>query len=382
MDNVKEFTSMDTIKDEAATWVVRIHGYTYKTGEKLPAEEQRALRQWMAQSQAHRDTFLKMLNSWDAMGVLEDLAEILPLADIETGKHKTPSHNPPSESHGAAAGQAATRAQARPNRLFPWSRPSWRSLGAMAGGLSVAVALVLVVVLMLPQQNNYATGIGQQASYTLEDGSAINLNTNSEVTVEYSDDRRLVTLTKGEASFTVAKDPQRPFVVYAGQGAVWAVGTVFNVDYSQQLVDVIVSEGTVKVFSKLNKRTNNQTLKLDESIRDQTRAVLVDAGQGAKYRDIIVAKEALSKAELQKRLAWQQGALIFEGETLAEAIEQISRYTDQQLIIADASISRARVGGRFKTNDIDQLLHSLARSLNINMEQREDNKILFTAKQK
>ena len=71
--------------------------------------------------------------------------------------------------------------------------------------------------------------------------------------IDYRQDQRSIILHRGEAGFDVAKNKQRPFVVYAGEGMVWAVGTAFNVNYRESYVDVVVSEGKVKVFSDIAK---------------------------------------------------------------------------------------------------------------------------------
>ena len=74
----------------------------------------------------------------------------------------------------------------------------------------------------------------------------LTLNTDSELSVDYSGDNRIIHLSRGEVNFDVAKDPHRPFVVYAGDGLVWAVGTAFNVRLIEDSVDLTVTEGRVK----------------------------------------------------------------------------------------------------------------------------------------
>ena len=381
MNNIMEFPNNPQIRSEAADWVVKIHGYTYKTDKPLPDDQATALRAWLDQSEAHRQTFIKTLSSWDAMAVLEELADILPLSDSA----------PEPQQQAGLKHWLATLIRPRQHASTKAYSYAHTSLAAIT-----LTAIIIGSVFWSPLSNNwlnpahgpdYITAIGQQASYPLDDGSIITLNTNSQVHVELSDNQRRVILSRGEVNFDVAKDPNRPFVVYAGEGMVWAVGTAFNVNYSNDYVDVIVSEGTVKVFSGVSATDPQQPLNLINSganlhaqpeLADSQ--VILDAGETVKYTDIITAKQPLQKDHLEKKLAWQVGTLIFEGETLKEAIIEISRYTNQQLIIVDPFISNTRVGGRFKTKDIDQLLHALAKGLDIKIEKGEGNRVLFSAK--
>ena len=350
MDNIMAFPDINQIKDEAANWVVKIHGQTYQADEGLPPAMAAELRQWLNRSDHHRDAFLQMLNGWDAMAVLEELADILPLNDSAADKAEPAQHT------------------------FRFS------------GLALAASLVLVglALLLMPPSNHYSTAIGEQASYTLRDGSILTLNTNSEVSIDFSESRREVTLHKGEANFQVAKNKQRPFVVYAGEGMVWAVGTAFNVDYRHNAVDVVVSEGKVKIYSGIGRLEKLPPLNTTNSHRanQPPRDVILMAGEGDQYQRDTVSKQALPPQALEKKLAWQMGALLFEGETLEQAIHEISRYTDQALLITDPAIRDTRVGGRFKTDDIDRLLSSLAKSLDITIKKGKGKQLLLSAKKK
>lgn len=373
MDNVKQFPNHSAVKDEAAAWVVKLHGYSYKTGHGVPEEKAQELHLWMSQSDFHRETFLKMLGGWDAMNMLEDLADILPLEELQRRRRLSP--------------------------LLNW----WRDLFALPAGLGfvfsgsavagLAVVLWLFVV-AAPESLEYSTEVGAQASVSLEDGSIIQLNTDSLVQVDYSGARRVVNLVRGEANFDVAKDPSRPFVVYAGDGMVWAVGTAFNVDYRDDYVDVLVSEGTVKVFSGITLRNEEPLLLIDsnssplglggnelaDSEQNYFREVVLDAGESAQYSQSRVIKEAAEEQQIDQELAWQNGVLVFQGETLEQALQEISRYTTRALVIVDPTISEASVGGRFKTDNIDELVNSLALGLDIKTESGSGNSILFSAK--
>lgn len=407
MANVMNFPDINQIKDEASLWVVKLHGFTYKTGESIPPEQAAALRTWLAQSERHHEAFLTMLSGWDAMTMLEDLADILPLTDSLCDKEYD------------ALSQQAGGQQAVAPQSWGWVsglsvmgaslREAFASKLALSGMAASALALAMVLIIgpqvsfhLSPQETRYITRIGEQAAYTLNDGSVLTLNTDTEVEIDYRQDQRSIILHRGEAGFDVAKNKQRPFVVYAGEGMVWAVGTAFNVNYRESYVDVVVSEGKVKVFSDIAKidsaslplintiKTSGGIDAVDDAIdtaamgfgpqSNVAHDVVLTAGEGVQYKDAIMVKQALEAQVLDKKLAWQTGSLFFQGETLEQAMVEIARYTDQHLVIVDASIRNTRVGGRFKTDDINGLLRSLAEGLNIKMEKGEGSQLLFSAK--
>ena len=220
-NNIAAFSSKASIKEEAGAWIVKIDG------GNLSASDASQLQQWLSTSDYHRDYLEKLARNWDSMAVMQELAALFPINGVQ-GK--------------------PTIAERLREKFSNWQRPAvWSGTGL------ATCALVIALFISGQPPNHFATGIGQQASYQLEDGSTINLNTNTEVEIDFSKDRRRIHLLKGEAHFDVAKNPQRPFVVYAGEGMVWAVGTAFNVRYIGSLnsnrpdpiIDVTVTEGTV-----------------------------------------------------------------------------------------------------------------------------------------
>ena len=95
---------------------------------------------------------------------------------------------------------------------------------------------------------HYETRIGGFSRIVTEDGSVVDLNTNSEIQVRLSGTKREVRLLRGEGRFQVAHDSARPFTVSAAGAAVRAVGTAFSVRLRESSqVDVLVSEGKVAI---------------------------------------------------------------------------------------------------------------------------------------
>ncbi|MCG8506262.1 MAG: FecR domain-containing protein [Sphingomonadales bacterium] len=355
---------------EAANWIVRLDRGA------LSADELDALREWVSRSRRHRECLVKMAGDWDSMAILEGLADIFPLADFQSERRQEEKYR----GDGLPGG---------PSRPGIGSRARLAWFGAAAALASAVVAAALFAP-NAPLPAEYETAAGEQARHILEDGSVIALNTGSRASVDYDGARRSVTLFAGEAGFEVAEDPGRPFVVYAGSGSAEAVGTVFNVRITGALVDVTVTEGVVRVladsYTPRTVRVLDDTPVLipggetSDNKELPDKHVLLTAGQSARYDEVIRTLEAQIPDEiLERKLAWRDGALIFSGETLEEALAEIGRYTDKELIITDDSVAKMRIGGHYKTDDIDALLSALSAGFGLKVETLEGDRIQLSA---
>lgn len=331
MENVATFPNRSAIKEEAGGWITRMdQGALHK-------DEIAALQVWIGRSDFHREYLLKLATNWDAMGVLEEFAQLFPSPESE-----------PLREHST-----------RWDSLLAWFK-SHRYLPLVT--LATAVSLMLSIILLnegllfsQETERYLETAVGEQSRFTLNDGSTVLLNTNSKIQINYSGERRAITLLQGEANFDVAKNPERPFVVYASTGMVWAVGTAFNVRYTIGAMDVTVTEGTVKVFSEIkideivpvHNQITGEDRHVSPEIATNTEALL-DAGHSIRYDQILEPAQSIEEEALRRKLAWQQHALIFKGETLEAALVEIARYTDQELIIVDPSIAQLSIGGHYK----------------------------------
>ncbi len=207
----------------------------------------------------------------------------------------------------------------------------------VAGGLIGAGALAL-----WPQGSGIRTRIGEMRRVPLADGSMAVVNSGSELSVSFTRRRRDVELAQGEAWFQVAKAPDRPFTVTAGRVRVQAVGTAFNVRRAGLGVDVVVTEGTVKVWS--------------EGGEPQ----LVKAGQRARLDDGVgLAVSAIAPDAAQQELAWREGQIVLDDVTLAQAAQRFNAYHEDRLEV-DPALADRRVVGSFQTNDMDGFAQACA----------------------
>jgi len=226
-------------------------------------------------------------------------------------------------------------------------------------GASIAASLLLAAILaawlsLPPSSKAYRTDIGGISAIAVKDGSTITLNTDSGIRIALSDTERRVDLDKGEAFFEVAKDPKRPFVVRVGDQRVIAVGTKFSVRREQNGIRVIVTEGRVRVEHSAAHRPPETAM--------ISRGGVAVAG----IAGVLVQDNPLS--DVEDRLSWRQGTLVFHDTSLTEAVAEFNRYNTRQIAIEDPDIGALRIGGQFRTNNAQGFVRLLADAFPIQIE--------------
>jgi transmembrane sensor len=222
------------------------------------------------------------------------------------------------------------------------------------GGAIAAAALISAggAWQVLRHRGRFITGKGETKVVALQDGSVVTLNTASEIQVSYSDTLRAVELVRGEALFDVAKNKARPFVVAAGDTSVRVVGTSFSVRRIDTApVQVLVREGTVEVFKPAQDT---------KPVRISANSMAVAQADNMQA----IATMPLPAAQLHRQMAWQNGQIAFEGETLARAAEEFSRYSDTRIVIEDSGLAKEEIAGLFKATDPVGFAQTIAISLN------------------
>jgi len=299
-----------------------------------------AFREWINRSPEHRETLVRLAQVWFTVDhLIEDrIDEILRAApDVMTKK-------------GPGLLQSLVR-------LYPG-----RAIVSVAASLILVAAAAFVITaqhfnaLTASQKTVYAAAIGEQREMTLEDGTVVRLNTGSSLEVDYAPDERSVRLLEGEAWFDVAHNPNRPFVVYAGDGAVRAVGTSFAVRKRDKVVDVTVTSGRV-VLSNVKKNEGAEPSPYP--------LATLEAGHQASFDERVESVTSLDSEEIDRKLAWREGYLNFDGQPLADVVDEISRYTTVRIVIDDATLRDLRIGGYFPTGDIDTMLEVLEQSFGV-----------------
>jgi len=202
----------------------------------------------------------------------------------------------------------------------------------------------------------------------------VRLNVGGEVLEQFTAAERRVLLTRGEAHFTVTKNPARPFIVSAGSMRVHAVGTAFNVNLQALQVEVLVTEGRVQVA------TDAAAVSASSVVEAGERAVLPSgpAPEGGAPRAIVVSR--VDAAEMMRALAWHDSLLRLGGATLAELAIQFERHSGHRVILADPELAQMRIGGRFRADDVDGFANLLSTAFDVEVERASDGSLLLRKK--
>ncbi|WP_420430563.1 FecR family protein [Kordiimonas sp.] len=250
-----------------------------------------------------------------------------------------------------------------------WLRPSSPILAAGLIAATIAFFVIGNVLQFGPVHQNYKTRIGEIRNVALEDGSEIYLNGDSLVTVNYQKDQRYLVLDEGEAFFEVAKDKEREFIVEVGGVLVQAVGTAFNIDYTENDVTVSVTEGTVKIGlaheAKLPANQKSPTLyaSVGERVAVKKATSAMPQSGNDKETDItqrlgayILKKEESSPDHFS---SWRSGVLHLDGAPLSTTIDRINRQSRKQIAISDVRLNPLPIYGSFRLDDTDGFIKAI-----------------------
>lgn len=330
----------DPIDHQAAAWVLR-------RDRGLSAEEQDALSQWLAADVRHGAAWARHRRNWDR---LDHLAEW------------RPRHGP----------------RPNPDLLAPRARGTQPVRGWKLALLATAAVVTLIAgawwvrppAVPVPPASVPLSPIVQRV---LEDGSTIELNRGADVAVAFTDGERRVTLEQGEAHFTVAKNPERPFVVTAAGVEVVAVGTAFNVRIvDARAVEVVVTEGRVRV----NEHPAG-TAAEPAGVQSPDTAVLVDAGQRARVqRERDTTSEPVTPprvspvtaAEMEELLSWQPRMLDFTAAPLSSIVAEFNRRNPVQLVVGDPELLAIKISATFRSDNLEGFVRLLEASFGIRIE--------------
>jgi len=345
MNNVQVFSSKNAILQQACEWIS-----CFDRG--LNKIEEQAFADWVNISKTHRTSLFEVARTWDELSVLNELSTLFPLRD----------------------------AQARQTHIFA-NKKLWGVAASLAFVFVSCLAWLVNTQMMSSITDpsllvlNAETAVGEQRVVSLTDGSVIHLNTDSLVLVDFSDTRRNVHLLRGEAHFDVAHDENRPFIVKAADNTVTAVGTSFNVQLtSAHQLELLVTDGKVLVKDK----QDNNPIAESSDPREGFGELMIQ-GQKALISQQSIQQLEMSNEQIQNELAWQQGMLVFHGEPLSEALQEISRYTSIKFTLADDQVKQRRIAGYFKAGDIQGLLFALENNFNIVYLKLDDQSIVLSS---
>jgi transmembrane sensor len=302
---------------EASRWLVRLES------PDVSQDDHRRFRAWLAATEENRAAYAAVSGTWDKLDAL-----------------------------------AGLRATSTP-------RPARRAFIVWGAGAAVAAATVATIVIVSPLRINtqmYETAIGGRETITLADGSTVELNADTRIRVRYAKDRRQVLLERGEALFNVRADAARSFTVETTLGAVRVRGTSFVVRITQDEMRATVVRGVVEGVPSAT----------------QGAPLLIEANQEFRVAADAARRVDLSEQTVERRLAWRDGMLAFDGETLREAVAEVERQTGVHFTFADPALADLRVGGYISATDVDAFVRLLEANIAVRARRRAPNDILLS----
>jgi transmembrane sensor len=244
----------------------------------------------------------------------------------------------------------------------PAARPKWRVPVWQVGLAASAIAVGAVAWLLLGRTSvaEYSTGVGEQHTVALADGSTVFLNTDSDVRVVLSGHLRRIELLRGEALFSVSHDPARPFEVYALQGVTTAVGTQFDVELTRAGAAVSVLEGTVTVGG---------------AVTTTAPPVAVSAGSGVGYTQQGAVSE-LRPAEVNRIQGWRSQRIVFNDIALDTALAEYNRYTHTPIVLGNPALGSRHINGVFHIGDEAAFLSAMQQGLHLKATKGQTQTVL------
>ncbi|MCF7689755.1 MAG: FecR domain-containing protein [Cephaloticoccus sp.] len=346
---------MATIEAQATAWLVRRDG-------GMDDAEIAEFEQWRAEDIRHEVAFSKVASVWSAFD-----------RPVATGQ--------------VDALRAELHALEKRDRR---RRVAFGSTVALAAAACLAVFIGLgqptVPSVTVKATDSLVARVVEPDRQILSDGSIVELKHGTRIKVAFTEANRVVILEEGEAHFTVMKNPERPFIVETGDVKVCAVGTAFAVGLGHEEVDVLVTEGRVRVDSSASPASETPDILRATPIGllDNRSAPLVEAGQHAVVSlgtsATPTAIVPISAIDLNERLSWRLPRLEFSETSLTDAVTMFNRYNVNELHIDDETVAAIRITGVYRSDNVDGFVRALELGFGLRAEKRGSETVLLRGK--
>lgn len=328
--------SRKAVQAEATEWILQLDE------QALDQPMRHQLLGWLRCSPVHVEEFLIASAIWHELDGVDatrksNVEELLALAndnvisldcDLDDGQYNVGENNVDN---------------------FQGDFPKKSRLGVLSGLAASLLAVAFIgYVLSGTKIEQYQTGVGQQSLFTLDDGSIVHLNTQSSLSIHFTENFRQLNLAKGEAMFEVAEDPSRPFRVTSGTVVVEAIGTQFNIHRLDESVQISVIEGEVSVEPSI---------------------FMNDSGSAGKSVNLTAGEEAQSTRsgsvalidlpDIEKSTAWRQQRLVFRNDSLATVAAEFNRYNREKIDIERLAVKK--ITATFDAHDPESFIAFLER---------------------
>jgi transmembrane sensor len=338
---------------QASFWFLRLRDQACS-----PAVD-RAFDLWIAEDPEHQRVYQQVVARWKQTGTLAEREELRARVDTMRDEAARACVKPPSNlmvsarlrwAVGSAAAMAAMVCAivffSQPAVVVPPLAPD----SAIFEVAELAPQEAPASLAAQTARYSYETAIGERSTITLPDNSVLDLNTDTALRIDFSPEARKVLLLRGQALFKVEGNPDRPFIVTAGNRVITAVGTEFEVRKEEDDVAVTLVEGKVEVRPIALVDATIEAVEIPQPITLQ-------AGERVRAVDNRVVK--VSEDAMTRALVWRDGLVSFENESLSEVVAELNRYSRRKLVLADDGLEELRIWGTFRAGSSDGFVSAL-----------------------
>jgi transmembrane sensor len=335
------------VSDEAADWWALLQG-----GE-MSREEREAFVDWLRDSKTHVAEMLRLAQVHGALEHFQQWADISTDGpDSQAEVVELPSHRKPATPRSGSA-----------------------FLKFAFAATFGAIAIAAFFVLSGGRGQVIETERGERREVVLEDGSVVQVDPQTHLSVQFESATRRVVLQQGRALFRVARNASRPFIVQADNTTVQAVGTAFGVERrGENVVVVTVAEGKVAVSAEGSS--------LAPAVSDRG-----TPGSGAAFyleanQQVTVERERASApardVDSARELAWAEGRLVFRNDPVSKVVAEFNRYNRVQITVSDAALAARPVSGVFDATDPDAFIAFIQSATAVRIERDETRSIVIS----
>lgn len=340
--------------DEAASdWLVRLDGGV--ADRRTQAE----FDAWYAECPENAAAFARAGTMWKLFDHAEDDHRLEALREAASAMGPARAVRLRTVFGGAIAASLAAILIWRGD-VLPSALTSDSPIASVSGGSAPSTAR--------PDDGDFVTARGERRSIDLADGSVLTLNTDSAVRIAYSEERRRVEVLHGQVLFEVAKDHRRPFVVEAADRRVTALGTVFQVWAEKDRMKVTLVEGRVAVDA-ISDRTTDAVLAVSTVLKP-----------GEEFAAAVGASPQLTKVDAEQQLRWREGFVEFDDVSLADAVQEMNRYSIRQIVIEGDEAKTLRISGVFRTGNSERFAAIVCELLPVEYHDLADSRIAIRAR--
>lgn len=313
--------------------------------------QRKQIDDWL-QIRANEELYYKWLEEWENQN-----PEYAPDSDRLLANYARFLYSNPDENGGSQP----------PIRFVNASGRQWWLRGLLAASVLLLLGMSYWFFGDLIRYRTYQTAYGEVKTFILADGSQVTLNANSALRLPrwgFDNDNREV-LLDGEANFTVTHTAShQTFVVKTEKNfEVVVLGTEFSVFSRHRGARVVLNKGKVRVNYQQGNSTRQLLMKPGDLVSFD--------GQNQ------VSLKTVSQPQLFS--IWKEKRFLFDETVLTDVAQMLEETYGLTVTIDNPELAQRKLMGSFRAENVDELLHTIAELLDINIVRQKD-RVVFSEK--